>query len=42
MEAGDRAHRRPDGMTMDYDPRDEPHNLARDPVLALVVPRPIG
>jgi flavin reductase (DIM6/NTAB) family NADH-FMN oxidoreductase RutF len=27
---------------MDYDPRSEPHNLARDPVLSLVVPRPIG
>src|SRR5262245_42576841 len=27
---------------MDYDPRSEPHNLAHDPVLALVVPRPIG
>jgi flavin reductase (DIM6/NTAB) family NADH-FMN oxidoreductase RutF len=27
---------------MDYDPRTEPHNLARDPVTSLVVPRPIG
>jgi flavin reductase (DIM6/NTAB) family NADH-FMN oxidoreductase RutF len=27
---------------MDYDPRSEPHNLAHDPVTALVVPRPIG
>ena len=27
---------------MDYDPRSEPHNLARDPVTSLVVPRPIG
>ena len=27
---------------MDYDPRNEPHNLARDPVTSLVVPRPIG
>jgi flavin reductase (DIM6/NTAB) family NADH-FMN oxidoreductase RutF len=27
---------------MDYDPRSEPHNLAHDPVLSLVVPRPIG
>ena len=27
---------------MDYDPRREPHNLARDPVTSLVVPRPIG
>ena len=27
---------------MDYDPRSEPHNLARDPVTSLVIPRPIG
>ena len=27
---------------MEYDPRHEPHNLARDPVTSLVVPRPIG
>jgi flavin reductase (DIM6/NTAB) family NADH-FMN oxidoreductase RutF len=27
---------------MHYDPRTEPHNLARDPVTSLVVPRPIG
>jgi flavin reductase (DIM6/NTAB) family NADH-FMN oxidoreductase RutF len=27
---------------MEYDPRSEPHNLARDPVTSLVVPRPIG
>ena len=27
---------------MDYDPRSELHNLARDPVTSLVVPRPIG
>ena len=27
---------------MDYDPRTEPHKLARDPVTSLVVPRPIG
>ncbi len=27
---------------MDYDPRSEPHNLARDPTTSLVVPRPIG
>jgi flavin reductase (DIM6/NTAB) family NADH-FMN oxidoreductase RutF len=27
---------------MDYDPRSEPHRLARDPVTSLVVPRPIG
>lgn len=27
---------------MDYDPRSEPHGLARDPTTSLVVPRPIG
>jgi flavin reductase (DIM6/NTAB) family NADH-FMN oxidoreductase RutF len=27
---------------MDYDPRNEPHNLAHDPGTCLVVPRPIG
>jgi flavin reductase (DIM6/NTAB) family NADH-FMN oxidoreductase RutF len=27
---------------MDYDPRREKHNLPHDPVLSLVVPRPIG
>lgn len=27
---------------MDFDPRSEPHNLARNPVNSLVVPRPIG
>jgi len=27
---------------MDYDPRSEHHGLAHDPVLSLVVPRPIG
>ena len=27
---------------MDYDPRNEPHKLAHDPVTSLVVPRPIG
>jgi flavin reductase (DIM6/NTAB) family NADH-FMN oxidoreductase RutF len=27
---------------MHYDPRSEPHNLAREPVTSLVVPRPIG
>jgi flavin reductase (DIM6/NTAB) family NADH-FMN oxidoreductase RutF len=27
---------------MYYDPRTEPHGLARDPITALVVPRPIG
>jgi flavin reductase (DIM6/NTAB) family NADH-FMN oxidoreductase RutF len=27
---------------MDYDPRNEPHNLAHDPTTSLVVPRPIG
>ena len=27
---------------MDYDPRNEPHNLAHDPTTCLVVPRPIG
>lgn len=27
---------------MEYDPRSEPHNLARDPVTSIVVPRPIG
>jgi flavin reductase (DIM6/NTAB) family NADH-FMN oxidoreductase RutF len=29
-------------VRMDYDPRSELHNLARDPVTSLVVPRPIG
>src|ERR1700752_1903338 len=37
-----RLRRIPRKQRMDYDPRSEPHNLAHDPVLSLVVPRPIG
>ena len=41
METRDRS-RGPEAITMQYDPRTEPHTLKHNPATALVVPRPIG